>query len=243
MELERTQIQRTLFGNYRPGEVDRLLDTAEELLRQRETEKNEEAARAEAQTQACDRLTQQLAEKEKQLQVLQETVEMLREEVSRQEELTQTLCETCRAREEESRGLRDELVDARAQLEEAQTELELAKSQTTVLGNRVARQRRELEEKDQLLLADPVGEANKRAEQIIWNATNLSKQMLDDAESMRARALAAVRAAYFNTVGFRQSMEERFFSLQNDLNQSLLTLRALEAEDEPKDRDVIQEKW
>lgn len=71
----------------------------------------------------------------------------------------------------------------------------------------------------------------------------MSKQMLDDAESMRARALAAVRAAYFNTVGFRQSMEERFFSLQNDLNQSLLTLRALEAEDEPKDRDVIQEKW
>ncbi len=130
----------------------------------------------------------------------------------------------------------------RAQLEDARTELELAKSQTTVLGNRVARQRRELEEKDQLLLADPVGEANKRAEQIVQNATHMSKQMLDDAESMRARALAAVRAAYFNTMGFRQSVEERFYSLQNDLNQSLLTLRALEAENEPSDQDVIQEK-
>ena len=125
--------------------------------------------------------------------------------------------------------------------------LELSKSYSAILltGPRQAGKTtmlRELEEKDQLLLADPVGEANKRAEQIVQNATHMSKQMLDDAESMRARALAAVRAAYFNTMGFRQSLEERFFSLQNDLNQSLLTLRALEAENEPSDKDVIQEK-
>ena len=241
MELERTQIQKTLFGNYKPAEVDSLLDRAEELLRQRETETAEETARAEAQTQECGRLTRQLAEQEQQLAALRESVKMLSEENSRQEELTQTLCEACQKREEESRSLQNELADVRAQLEDARTELELAKSQTTVLGNRVARQRRELEEKDQLLLADPVGEANKRAEQIIQNATRMSKQMLDDAENMRARALAAVRAAYFNTMGFRQNLEERFYNLQNDLNQSLLTLRALEATDEPKEQDVIQE--
>ena len=242
MELERTQIQKTLFGNYKPAEVDSLLDRAEELLRQRESETAEETARADAQTQECERLAQQLAEQEQQLAALRESVKLLSEENDRQEELTQTLCEACQRREEESRSLRDELADVRTQLEDARSELELAKSQTTVLGNRVARQRRELEEKDQLLLADPVGEANKRAEQIVQNATQMSKQMLDDAESMRARALAAVRAAYFNTMGFRQSVEERFFSLQNDLNQSLLTLRALEAENEPSDKDVIQEK-
>ena len=236
MEFERTQIKKTFFGNYRPEEVDSLLDKAEELLRQREAERADEAARAEAQTQECDRLAAQLKE-------LQETVDNLRAENGRQVELTQALCDTCQTREDERRALRDELADVRAQFEETKTELELAKSQTAVLGNRVARQRRELEEKDQLLLADPVGEANKRAEQIIQNATRMSKQMLDDAESMRARALAAVRAAYFNTMGFRQNLEERFYNLQNDLNQSLLTLRALESTDEPQEPDVIQEKW
>ena len=236
MGLERTQIKKTFFGNYKPEEVDSLLDKAEKLLRQMDAEKADAAARAEAQTQECARLAAQLKE-------LQETVDKLRKENSRQIELTQTLCDACQTREDESNSLRDELAAMRAQLENAKTELELSKSQTAVLGNRVARQRRELEEKDQLLLADPVGEANKRAEQIIQNATRMSKEMLDDAEGMRARALAAVRAAYFNTMGFRQNLEERFYNLQNDLNQSLLTLRALEATDEPKDQDVIQEKW
>ena len=32
-------------------------------------------------------------------------------------------------------------------------------------------------EKDQLLLADPVGEANKRADQIVQNAMEMSKQV------------------------------------------------------------------
>ena len=109
MELERTQIQKTLFGNYKPAEVDSLLDRAEELLRQRESEAAEETARADAQAQECERLAQQLAEQEQQLAALRESVKLLSEENDRQEELTQTLCEACQRREEESRSLRDEL--------------------------------------------------------------------------------------------------------------------------------------
>ncbi len=73
MELERTQIQKTLFGNYKPAEVDRLLDTAEALLEQRKAETAEETARAEAQAQECERMTRQLNEQEQQLAALQET--------------------------------------------------------------------------------------------------------------------------------------------------------------------------
>ena len=236
MELERKQIKKTLFGNYRAEEVDRLLDRAERLLQQKDDESAREAERAGAAAEEAERLSSELKD-------LQETVDLLREENSRQEELTQTLCEACQMREDENRSLRSEMAELRVQMEELRSELDLSKSQTSVLGSRVARQRRELEEKDQLLLADPVGEASKRAEQIIQNATNMSKKMLDDAENMRARALAAVRAAYFNTMSFRQNVEERFFSLQNDLNQSMLTLRAIEAEEEPKDPEIIQEKW
>ena len=46
MELERTQIQKTLFGNYKPAEVDRLLDTAEALLEQRKAETAEASTEA-----------------------------------------------------------------------------------------------------------------------------------------------------------------------------------------------------
>ena len=128
-------------------------------------------------------------------------------------------------------------------MESIRTELDLANSQTTILSDRIARQRRELDEKNKLLLADPVEEANKRAEQIIKNASTISQQMIDDAENMRSRALASVRAAYFNTVDFRKNMEEQFSTLQNDLNQSVRMLRLIESEDDSAIPDYVQEKW
>ena len=137
------------------------------------------------------------------------------------------LSEECRTREKEVYSLRAEMDDYNKKMGDFRTELDLAKSQAAVLSSRVARQRRELEEKDQLLLADPVGEANKRAQQIIESATAVSQKMIDDAESMRSRALASVRASYFNAMGFRQELESRYFNLQNDLDQSLRTLRGI----------------
>ena len=153
------------------------------------------------------------------------------------------LSEECRTREKEVYSLRAEMDDYNKKMGDFRTELDLAKSQAAVLSSRVARQRRELEEKDQLLLADPVGEANKRAQQIIESATAVSQKMIDDAESMRSRALASVRASYFNAMGFRQDMESRYFNLQNDLDQSLRTLRGIEAEGDFKDPDNALEKW
>lgn len=236
MELKRDQIKRNIFGNYPAEDVDRLLDTAEQLLRQ----KDEEQAAAEARVKEELADTRRIAAELKELQL---DTARLQEENERLTERNLMLSEECRTREKEVHSLRMELDDLNVKMGEFQTELDLAKSQAAVLGSRVARQRRELEEKDKLLLADPVGEANKRAQQIVESATAMSQKMIDDAESMRARALASVRASYFNAMGFRQELENRYFNLQNDLDQSLRTLRGIEAEGDLQDPDNAVEKW
>lgn len=236
MELKRDQLKKNLFGSYPTEDVDRLLDTAEQLLRQ----KDEEQAAAE------ERVKKELADSRRiaaELKELQLDAARLREENERLTERNRMLSEECRTREKEVYSLRAEMDDYNKKMGDFRTELDLAKSQAAVLSSRVARQRRELEEKDQLLLADPVGEANKRAQQIIESATAVSQKMIDDAESMRSRALASVRASYFNAMGFRQELESRYFNLQNDLDQSLRTLRGIEAEGDFKDPDNALEKW
>ncbi|MDO4989290.1 MAG: hypothetical protein Q4E45_02180 [Eubacteriales bacterium] len=236
MELERKQIKKNLLGNYRAEEVDSLLDAAEQLMQQRDAERAEAAERLRAETAEVNRLSAEL-------RALRDDSEQLQAENRRLEEQNRKLREDCRLYEEKGQHFRSELDSIRVELEELRTDLEFANSQTAFLNNRVDRQRRELEEKDRLLMADPVGEANKRAELIVQNAMNTSKQILDDAEGIRSRAMASVRAAYFNSMGFRQELEERFATLQSDLNQSMRTLRAIESEEEFADHDVIQEKW
>ena len=236
MELERDQLKKNLFGGYPAEDVDRLLNKAELLLRQ----KDEEQAAAEARVKEELADTRRIAAELKELQL---DTARLQEENERLTERNLMLSEECRTREKEVHSLRMELDNLNVKMGEFQTELDLAKSQAAVLGSRVARQRRELEEKDQLLLADPVGEANKRAQQIIESATAMSQKMIDDAESMRSRALASVRASYFNAMGFRQELENRYFNLQNDLDQSLRTLRGIEAEGDLQDPDNAVEKW
>lgn len=229
MEIERNQIKKTIFGNYRAEDVDKYLDEAERQLQSWKTERADEAAKISAARSEVENLSAQL--------------QQLQEENLRYQERNQRLGETCESRSDEVRKLREELEDVRKQMESIRTELDLANSQTTILSDRIARQRRELDEKDKLLLADPIEEANKRADQIIQNATNISQQMIDDAESMRSRALASVRAAYFNTIGFRKNMEEQFSTLQSELDQSVRMLRLIESEDESAIPDYVQEKW
>lgn len=229
MEIERNQIRKTIFGNYRAEDVDKYLDEAERQLQSWKTERADEAAKISAARSEVENLSAQL--------------QQLQEENLRYQERNQRLGETCESRSDEVRKLREELEDVRKQMESIRTELDLANSQTTILSDRIARQRRELDEKDKLLLADPIEEANKRAEQIIQNATNISQQMIDDAENMRSRALASVRAAYFNTIGFRKNMEEQISSLQSELDQSVRMLRLIESEDESSIPDYVQEKW
>lgn len=229
MEIERNQIRKTIFGNYRAEDVEKYLDEAEKRLLSWKTERADEDAKISAARSEVEKLSAQL--------------QQLQEENLRYQERNQRLGETCESRSDEVRKLREELEDVRKQMESIRTELDLANSQTTILSDRIARQRRELDEKDKLLLADPIGEANKRAEQIIQNATNISQQMIDDAESMRSRALASVRAAYFNTIGFRKNMEEQFSTLQSELDQSVRMLRLIESEDESAIPDYVQEKW
>ena len=232
-ETGRQQLKKR-FGRYRAEDVDRLLDRLESERQQEENLFREERER-------WTTSQEQSARKETEFVALKTEAERLSEECDSLRAENTGQRQRLERQAGESEKMRMEMERMRIEIEEIRTELEMAQSQSQILGNRVARQRRELEEKDRLLEEDPVGDARQKAEQIISNATEISQRMIDDAENIRTRALAAVRSAYFNAMGFRQSIEEKFISLEHDLDQSLLVLRGMETESAKDAEDFIVE--
>ena len=232
-ETGRQQLKKR-FGKYRAEDVDRLLDRLESERQQEENLFREERER-------WTTSQEQSARKETEFVALKTEAERLSEECDSLRAENTGQRQRLERQAGESEKMRMEMERMRMEIEEIRTELEMAQSQSQILGNRVARQRRELEEKDRLLQEDPVGDARQKAEQIISNATEISQRMIDDAENIRTRALAAVRSAYFNAMGFRQSIEEKFISLEHDLDQSLLVLRGMETESAKDAEDFIVE--
>ena len=232
-ETGRQQLKKR-FGKYRAEDVDRLLDRLESERQQEENLFREERER-------WMTAQEQSARKEEEFDALKTEAERLSKECDSLRAENNGQKEKLERQAGESEKIRIEMERVRMEIEEIRTELEMAQSQSQILGNRVARQRRELEEKDRLLQVDPVGDARQKAEQIISNATEISQRMIDDAENIRTRALAAVRSAYFNAMGFRQSIEEKFISLEHDLDQSLLVLRGMETESAKDAEDFIVE--
>jgi chromosome segregation ATPase len=232
-ETGRQQLKKR-FGKYRAEDVDRLLDRLESERQQEENLFREERER-------WMTAQEQSARKEEEFDALKTEAERLSKECDSLRAENNGQKEKLERQAGESERIRIEMERVRMEIEGIRTELEMAQSQSQILGNRVARQRRELEEKDRLLQEDPVGDARQKAEQIISNATEISQRMIDDAENIRTRALAAVRSAYFNAMGFRQSIEEKFISLEHDLDQSLLVLRGMETESAKDAEDFIVE--
>lgn len=232
-ETGRQQLKKR-FGKYRAEDVDRLLDRLELERQQEENLFREERER-------WMTAQEQSARKEEEFDALKTEAERLSKECDSLRAENNGQKEKLERQAGESEKIRIEMERVRMEIEGIRTELEMAQSQSQILGNRVARQRRELEEKDRLLQEDPVGDARQKAEQIISNATVISQRMIDDAENIRTRALAAVRSAYFNAMGFRQSIEEKFISLEHDLDQSLLVLRGMETESAKDVEDFIVE--
>ena len=232
-ETGRQQLKKR-FGKYRAEDVDRLLDRLESERQQEENLFREERER-------WMTAQEQSARKEEEFDALKTEAERLSKECDSLRAENNGQKEKLERQAGESEKIRIEMERVRMEIEGIRTELEMAQSQSQILGNRVARQRRELEEKDRLLQEDPVGDARQKAEQIISNATVISQRMIDDAENIRTRALAAVRSAYFNAMGFRQSIEERFISLEHDLDQSLLVRRGMETESAKDVEDFIVE--
>lgn len=232
-ETGRQQLKKR-FGKYRAEDVDRLLDRLES-----ERQKEENLFREERERWMTAQ--EQSARKEEEFDALKTEAERLSKECDSLRAENNGQKEKLERQAGESEKIRIEMERVRMEIERIRTELEMAQSQSQILGNRVARQRRELEEKDRLLQEDPVGDARQKAEQIISNATVISQRMIDDAENIRTRALAAVRSAYFNAMGFRQSIEEKFISLEHDLDQSLLVLRGMETESAKDAEDFIVE--
>ena len=232
-ETGRQQLKKR-FGKYRAEDVDRLLDRLESERQQEENLFREERER-------WMTAQEQSARKEEEFDALKTEAERLSKECDSLRAENNGQKEKLERQAGESEKIRIEMERVRMEIEGIRTELEMAQSQSQILRNRVARQRRELEEKDRLLQEDPVGDARQKAEQIISNATVISQRMIDDAENIRTRALAAVRSAYFNAMGFRQSIEEKFISLEHDLDQSLLVLRGMETESAKDVEDFIVE--
>ena len=232
-ETGRQQLKKR-FGKYRAEDADRLLDRLESERQQEENLFREERER-------WMTAQEQSARKEEEFDALKTEAERLSKECDSLRAENNGQKEKLERQAGESEKIRIEMERVRMEIEGIRTELEMAQSQSQILGNRVARQRRELEEKDRLLQEDPVGDARQKAEQIILNATVISQRMIDDAENIRTRALAAVRSAYFNAMGFRQSIEEKFISLEHDLDQSLLVLRGMETESAKDVEDFIVE--
>lgn len=232
-ETGRQQLKKR-FGKYRAEDVDRLLDRLESERQQEENLFREERER-------WMTAQEQSARKEEEFDAMKTEAERLSKECDSLRAENNGQKEKLERQAGESEKIRIEMERVRMEIEGIRTELEMAQSQSQILGNRVARQRRELEEKDRLLQEDPVGDARQKAEQIISNATVISQRMIDDAENIRTRALAAVRSAYFNAMGFRQSIEEKFISLEHDLDQSLLVLRGMETESAKDVEDFIVE--
>ena len=231
-ETGRQQLKKR-FGKYRAEDVDRLLDRLESERQEENLFREERERWMTAQEQS--------ARKEEEFDALKTEAERLSKECDSLRAENNGQKEKLERQAGESEKIRIEMERVRMEIEGIRTELEMAQSQSQILGNRVARQRRELEEKDRLLQEDPVGDARQKAEQIISNATEISQRMIDDAENIRTRALAAVRSAYFNAMGFRQSIEEKFISLEHDLDQSLLVLRGMETESAKDAEDFIVE--
>ena len=245
--LDRKNLKKT-FGYYKAADVESYLDAAEEaisdwdgqkreltqeLRRTRnevETVKNEAAQIAEELEKAKDS-ARLLCERSGELDILQKQYETLSARNELLEERNRELMQKLGEQLEEVRNLSRKLEDGRIEMESVRTELEIANSQTVILGNRVARQQKELEERERLLQMDPVGEANERAEMIVQNAMKVSRQMLDDAENVRTRAFAAVRSAYFNTMDFRREIEGKFIQLEHDLDRSVGALRTIDVQD------------
>lgn len=136
-----------------------------------------------------------------------------------------------RADAETIRDLREQLERANQDLDGLRDELSASRYQTEFLGQRVANQKSAIESIEQMMRGDQIGEASAKAQQILQEAVLTRQKMLEDAEEIRAQALASVRAAYFNTMGFRQEIEERFVNLQHDLDQSMGSLRTLQMAD------------
>lgn len=232
-EKEQNRLKKS-FGHYRSSDVDLLLERMETEHRQELEALQAELTQMKSENEERDRLAESYDSMKTSSDRLQKLNSRLAEE-------NDTLNAKLDAQTEETARLRGDLNSARQQVEELRTELDMIRSQAAILGNRIARQRKELEEKDRLLLQDPVGEANARAEQIVQNAMNISQKMIDDAENVRSRALAAVRSAYFNAMGFRQNIEERFIGLEHDLDRSLGMLRNIESSEASTVDDWITE--
>ena len=73
-----------------------------------------------------------------------------------------------------------------------------------------------------------VVEAGQKAQAIIRDAIEQSGKIMDEAEHVRSRAIAATKAAYFNALLFRQQLAEQFTSIERDLDSSLGILRSMD---------------
>ena len=119
--------------------------------------------------------------------------------------------------------------DLEEQLRLVQQAYDQTLAQNKVLFGRIEQQARDLKEYESLMSQKgSVVEAGQKAQAIIRDAIEQSGKIMDEAEHVRSRAIAATKAAYFNALLFRQQLAEQFTSIERDLDSSLGILRSMD---------------
>lgn len=238
--MNRQKEFRKLFGRYKASEVDRyLLELGQETekrmagienLRQA-AEQESQMLRTQAEKERQERATleEKLGQAAEERRLEQMNAEMLRKEIRTLEKQLAGVREEKQKCLSENRRLQTELEKALQQQDALREELGFAQLQSEQLGQRAASQRLEIERMEKMIEANPMADASLKAQKIVQEAVDASQKMLDDAENIRTQATAAVRAAYFNAMGFRQVIEERFVNLQHELDKSMGSLRMLQS--------------
>ncbi len=231
---------RKFLGRYKAAEVDRYLSELDQEMESQEAKLEERRRAAEQESQSfreqAERERQEKAALGEQLgraaevhRIDQMNAEMLRKEIRNLEKRLAGASEENRKCLSENRRLQAELEEARRKQENMKEELSFAQLQAEQLGQRAASMKKEIGQLEKMIESNPVGEANQKAQKIVQEAVDTSQKMLDDAENVRSQATAAVRAAYFNAMGFRQVIEERFVNLQHELDKTMGSLRMLQS--------------
>lgn len=193
--------------------------------RQRAEAAESRAAIAEQRVEEVEALLQEAGKKEKELLRRVDELTVARQTIIREaddgkeDRILALTEEVARLRQAQSTRSEDTQM-----LSELRTSLEQANERNRALRARVSQMQGELD--DYKSRGDSTGEAQERAKKIIQDAVEQSNEIMESAERIRTRAFAAAKAAYFNTLLFRQQLADQFTNIQEELDSSLGILSA-----------------
>jgi len=126
-------------------------------------------------------------------------------------------------------GLGSVLDKIKAENADLSERAERQKAELAQLNERVSQLSELLEDAQRKSSEVVLEEAARKANQIINRAVVSRDQMLSQANDQRTRLISACRAAYYNSLQFKQDLAEQFRRMEQDLDESIDVLRKMDA--------------